>query len=621
MGRTLDDQLRAKLSEPAYRALHATAARLPLAARRLLFWPVHQKLGGHLRMIASGGAALPAETQHLWERLGVRVVQGYGASECSPIVAAGAPDGSTPVGSVGKPIRGVQVKLSPEGELLVHGPNVMQGYWKDPERTAEVLQDGWYATGDLAQIDPAGNIRLAGRARDLIALPSGLKVWPQDVEDALRGDPTVKDAAVIAVPSPRGGAKLHAYLLPGGPDAGSTDLKALIARANGRLAQHQRVATASWWPEPDFPRTSTLKVRRVQLPPPDKVGAVEVDSVLAADDPVGQAIAGAAKVGAVRDEQTLGDLGLDSLGLVELALALEEKTGLPVGDGDLNVEQTVAQVRTLLAEGSARGSGGAGQSQRLRESVSASQPLWPYTWGRAFRFLSFPFDLLYRWAATRTVVLGGEHLERLPSRLILAGTHHSFADFPLIWHGLAQTPARRLVRRLVIAVYAGGFAAAGRFAHYGVLAFGLYPLRQYGDRDASLRGLAHLASKGNAVLIFPQGMHVDPKQERTGDPEARFRPGVAHLAVALQAAVVPFGVAGTERVMPHSIEGFQGLVIAGIPVSIRRGPMAIAFGPPLSPEPGESPQTFTARLQEVSYALTRQAEQALAGSGSPSGAA
>jgi long-chain acyl-CoA synthetase len=116
----------------------------------------------------------------------MRVVQGYGCSECSPVIACGAPDGSTPSGSVGRAIPGVEVRLSSEGELLVRGPNVMRGYWREPERTAEVLADGWYATGDLATIDRAGDIRLVGRAKELIVLPSGLKIWPQDVEDELR---------------------------------------------------------------------------------------------------------------------------------------------------------------------------------------------------------------------------------------------------------------------------------------------------------------------------------------------------------------------------------------------------------------------------------------------------
>ena len=608
MGQALDEQLRARLPGPIYAGLSAAADRALLEARRRIFWMVHHKLGGQLRLMVVGGAALAAETQRLWERLGVRIVQGYGTSECSPMVTCGAPDGSTPIGSVGKPIPGVQVKLSPEGELLVRGPNVMRGYWKDPARTAEVLRDGWYATGDLATIDDDGNIRLAGRAKDLIVLPSGLKVWPQDVEDALRAEPGIKDAVVIAVPRPGGGASLHAYLIPASLRDRDADLGALVARCNGRLAQHQRLASASWWDEPDFPRTTTLKVRRHLLPPPENAPqTVKVESVLAADDPVGQAIAGAAKVSAVHKGQTLSELGLDSLGLVELALALEEKTAKAIADGDLRLDMTVEQVRALVARAPELDTEGDG----LVGGVAAEVPRWPYTWGRVFRGLSLPFDLLYRLAVTRTIVLGGEHLAHLPPRVVLAGTHHSFADVPLVRNGLVQTPARRLVGGLVIAAGAGGEGWRSPWAKYGVLAFGLYPLERTREREASLRRLVQLAQAGNTILIFPQGTHARPEQERVDDPSVRFRPGITHLAAAIEAAVVPFGLAGTEAVMPAFLEDFHGPVIAGIPVALTRAPLAIAFGAPLTLESGEEPHAFAARLQAVCYDLTRQAERAL----------
>src|SRR5204862_8125633 len=138
------------------------------------------------------------------------------------------------------PLAGVQVRLSNEGELLARGPNVMRGYWKDPSRTAEVLSpDGWYATGDLARLDEHGNVWLQGRARDLIVLPSGLNVWPQDIEDALRAEPSVQDAAVVAVPTPGGGARLHAYLIPSSPGGQSADAAQLLDRVNTKLARHQ----------------------------------------------------------------------------------------------------------------------------------------------------------------------------------------------------------------------------------------------------------------------------------------------------------------------------------------------------------------------------------------------
>jgi 1-acyl-sn-glycerol-3-phosphate acyltransferase len=230
-----------------------------------------------------------------------------------------------------------------------------------------------------------------------------------------------------------------------------------------------------------------------------------------------------------------------------------------------------------------------------------------------FHLLALPFDLLYQVAVPRTIVLGAEHLAKLPPQVIFAGTHHSFTDMPLVRYALARTAARRHGRRLVVAIGAEGFIKAGLYATYGILAFGLHPILQHADREASLRRLVHAAGHGNSILIFPQGTHADPARERAGDPTLDFRPGTALLAAALDAAVVPFGLAGTESVMlPDPPPGFKGPVISGIPIWLRRRPLAIAFGPPLRLAPGEAPQAFTARLQAASYTLTRQAEQALA---------
>jgi 1-acyl-sn-glycerol-3-phosphate acyltransferase len=350
-------------------------------------------------------------------------------------------------------------------------------------------------------------------------------------------------------------------------------------------------------------------VRRHLLPPPSATQTVAVEPVLADDDPVGQVIAGIARVPAVLPGQTLGGLGLDSLGLVELALALEEKTGKAVGDGDLRLDMAVEQVRASLAATPEREADATGT--RLVRGTWAAPPVWPYTWGRLLRFLSFPVDLLYRYAVTRTVVIGHEHLDGLSPRVIFAGTHHGFADMPLVRYALARSPACHLARRLVVATVATGIFHHRFYGPWALLAFGLYPLSQSSDRDASLRGLIRLAKMGNVMLIFPQGVHTWPEQERSGDPAVRFRPGVAYLAEALSAPVLPFGLAGTERLVPPSLEDYRGRRILGIPLVLRRGPVVIAFGPPLHLRPGEPPDEFAARLQTTCYALTRQAEAAL----------
>jgi 1-acyl-sn-glycerol-3-phosphate acyltransferase len=270
---------------------------------------------------------------------------------------------------------------------------------------------------------------------------------------------------------------------------------------------------------------------------------------------------------------------------------------------------TVDEVRTAVLAAPARVDDGEGAGPD-RSGMSIVPPTWLYIWGRPFRALAAPFDLLLRYAGKPIVVLGGEHLDALPDRVILAGTHRSFADTPLVRYALVRSGRRRLLARLITA-NAAEPSVAGLFAWVGVLVFGLHPVDQHLGREVSLRALARTAkATGGSVLIFPQGTHATTEAELADDPSVRFRAGVAHLAEALDLPVVPFGLAGPERVMPPLLDEFHGLMIAGLPLSVRRGPLTIAFGTPLRLEPGETAPTFTARLQAVCYALTRQAEDA-----------
>lgn len=561
MGKSIDAQLRQAVPGLAYRAWVGLADRAPFAWRRHIFAPVHRKLGGAIRVFISGGAPLAPETKALWERLGVRVAEGYGASECSPVIACGRLDGTTPAGSVGLPIRGLEVRVSPEGELQVRGSSVMRGYWHDAERTAQALQDGWYATGDMATLDERGNIYLRGRIKDMIVLLSGMKVWPEDIESALRQHPAVLDAAVVPTPSGTGGATLHAYLLSRLPEAERPDPAAVTAECHAQLAAHQRVATACWWPEPDFPRTPKGSIRRFQLPLPSALASAaasqgagrEADEL---DAKVAAAIAGSAHVPRVRDDQRLAELGFDSLALTDLALRLEEQTGKPIGDDDLDPELTVADVEYRLRTGEQS----RGALARRESRTRPVPPGWYYREGRAFRKLADPLLGLFNLVLPRQTVLGREHLASLPANAILAGTHHSFADMPVVLAAVGP----KLRRRLVISTAAEGFADAGPLATVGILVFGLYPLRPVGQREESLRGLARLGTQGNVLLVFPQGRHTHP------DEEAPFKPGVAHLAHSLEAPVVPFGLAGTERVISPGVDYRSGLAFQGVPLELKR---------------------------------------------------
>lgn len=251
---------------------------LPYAVRRWLFRSIHAQLGGGLTLFICAAAFLPPALQEAWEEIGVVVVQGFGSTECG-FATANHPGDHDP-GTVGRPMPPARVRIDPsDGEVQVAGPTVFQGYWRDPAATAAAFtDDGWYRTGDVGRWDDRGSLVLSGRLKDMIALPNGMKVYPEDIENALRvaglGDTVVLETApgrIEAVVLPPGAALAIA---PGAPTPparprSAAEVAALratvdqaVKAANAALGMHQRVVAWRFWPEPDFPRTHTLKVRR-----------------------------------------------------------------------------------------------------------------------------------------------------------------------------------------------------------------------------------------------------------------------------------------------------------------------------------------------------------------------
>jgi long-chain acyl-CoA synthetase len=232
-------------------------SRLPFRVRRRLLRRVLAPFGGQLRLFSVGGARMDAALQAFWEGLGVRVLVGYGLTECPAI--SGQNWSSRHAGTVGRPMVGVRVRLAADGEILTTGPNVASGYWGRPDLD-EVIRDGWVHTGDVGAVDSAtGDLVVLGRTRDRIALPTGLKVYPEDVEAALASEAAVAASAVVEVD----GRIVAALVAAAGASDG--ELADAVRRANTRLAPHQRVARFRRYPEPDLPRTHTLKVRRAAV--------------------------------------------------------------------------------------------------------------------------------------------------------------------------------------------------------------------------------------------------------------------------------------------------------------------------------------------------------------------
>ncbi len=153
-------------------------------------------LGGRARLCGSGGAALPDHTHLFFKEQGVFISQGYGLTETSPTISTGQMD-DTKVGTVGRLLPGVEVKISPEGEILTRGPHVMRGYWNKPEATAEAIRDGWFYTGDLGEIDDEGYLKITGRKKELIVTAAGKNIAPVNLEALLTADPLIAQAVII----------------------------------------------------------------------------------------------------------------------------------------------------------------------------------------------------------------------------------------------------------------------------------------------------------------------------------------------------------------------------------------------------------------------------------------
>jgi len=201
--------LRKKIAHWAIRIGQATipyrsnGRRLPFilnyqyrAATLLVFKKLQSQLGGRLRFFISGGAPLSRQIAEFFYAAGITILEGYGLTETSPVIAVNR-IGQIKFGTVGLPFHHVKVRISDDGEILVQGPSIMKGYFKDETATAQVIQDGWFLTGDIGKIDPDGFLSITDRKKDIIVTSGGKNIAPQNIEGMLTRDPLIQQAVVL----------------------------------------------------------------------------------------------------------------------------------------------------------------------------------------------------------------------------------------------------------------------------------------------------------------------------------------------------------------------------------------------------------------------------------------
>ncbi|MCY4624624.1 MAG: AMP-binding protein [Chloroflexi bacterium] len=567
----IEREVRRQGKEALWSKLLKVAEKTPFPLRRRLFGRVHRQFGGKLDFIVSGGAALDPELGRKWELLGVKIVQGYGATEASPVISNHTLRERRP-DSVGRPLPNVEVRISDDGEILARGDNISPGYWNAPEQTASAFKNGWYCTGDVGDFDNEGYLHIRGRVKDMIVLSSGQNVYPDDIQAVLNRHPNVTDSAVVGLP--RGSSvEVHAALILND----NADPETIVSWANEQLGEHQRVRGVTVWPDEDFPRTHTLKVRKPLLidrlqgnaaPPQAATAPTAASGGREGGRSLVDIIAEVARIdaSAVGPNMTLGDdLNLDSLGRVELLSAIEADLGAYLDENQVGPRTTVRQLENVLEEGA-------------NNPPLTRFPGWGMHWwcrmarGALQRLLVFPLlKLPYGLKVT-----GREHLQGIDGPVLFASNHHLGLDNPLIIKAVPHAWRRRLA----IAGAASLWKNPVFWVINPLLGNG-FPIAQEGPVRPSLENMGKILDNGWSVLIYPEGKLT------VGGPIKPFMNGTGMVAVEGRLPVVPL------KLHIHRL---------GAPVrfpALKRGSVEVRFGEPLTFSPVTPYQEATNAIEQA----------------------
>ena len=533
-----------------------------VAKRWWRYRTIHRAFGPKFWSFVVGAAPLDGALEAFWGELGFVVIQGYGLTETAPIVTLNHPFG-TKKGSVGKAIAGVEVKVAPDGEILVRGDNVTKGYFNADEDNARAFEDGWFHTGDIGEIGDDRQLYIRGRKKEMIVTPEGLNVFPEDVERALNVIPGVRDSAVVGVPI-GSEERVHAVLiLETGIEA-----DAVVREANVHLGDHQKIRRALVWPEPELPRTEgTRKLKRAAIRDWVKSGGAAPRLVQPGTDALAALIAKYAGRDDLSPQTTLQELGLSSLDRVELMVALEDTFQTRIDEASFAGAQDLGQLRSLVERAS---------SSAAPPAEPVDFPAWTRSaLARAVRRVNLSLWILpLARLFARTRIEGLDHLRDLDGPVIFASNHQSFMDGPVI---MASLPARwryRLAPAMGKEMFAAHFFPqqhgtlswfTNSLNYYlAVLLFNAFPLpqREAGARQ-TLRYIGELLADRHSLLIFPEG-----RRSESGAIDA-FRPGIGMIASRLGASVVPV-----------RIDGLQHVLGVGRHMA-RPGRVRVAFGAPL----------------------------------------
>lgn len=528
----------------------------------IVFFPIHQGMGGKMRYLISGGSALSEKVQKDLHGLGFTVLEGYGLTESSPVLTVARPGNKLLKGSVGKPLPGVEVKIdNPDdngvGEVVARGQNVMVGYYNNEEATEAVLQDRWLRTGDLGRIDDDGNLFIVGRSKDVIIDSNGKNIYPDEIEDLYGKSGFIKELSVVGLPDDDGGEKIATLVVPDYEH----DIALARADVNKKIDEHFREVSASL---PFFkrvkvthitpfelPRTATRKVKR-----PEVVAMLQAledrdkrKSKAAVESKGDDNIMWIRKIVAtvsnrplsdIAVEDKLADLGFDSLMFVELQAAVEDAGGRVLSPDTLNEIQTVRELLTAVQR--------LDKTKKLADEPKAEEknddeefhiPSLIRRIGNAA--VDLAQETLYSNVLDTTIEGEGNVPQHV--NFIVAPNHASHIDTGLVKKALGRDVAEQTV-----AVAAADYWFDTKYKRAYMNNFTtLVPIERTGSLRQSLRHVTRILNEGYNALIFPEGT-----RSTTGDI-AEFKPVIGYLALNQKIGILPICLWGTFEAYPKGM--------------------------------------------------------------------
>lgn len=516
---------------------HNFAPYLPTWARKDLFKEVHNSLGGKFSFFVCGSAPLDQKLAKMWSDMGVTILEGYGASETTGIIATNTL-ADNKYGTVGKILPDIQWRLSDTGELLVKGQNIVSGYYNNPEKTQESFTDGWFHTGDIVRLTKDKRLQIIGRDKFKIVLPDGKKVYPEDIENKLDSHPFVIDSTVFGLDLGQGEV-VHAEVIakPG------VSLPTVITEVNKKLNPHEQILDYAIWPENDFPRTKTLKVDRqkvkdVVLARKAQAPGSEVQNDQVQDDKLITILRTVFGFDTVPiSEQTVlsTDLKFDSLKRIELLALIEEELSVSIEELKITPQTTVADLRLLVKDG-----------KPVVPDDGIRIPNWQFTNRADVIRVALQDGLIFPIFHTKfkVKIVHPENLKKIIMPQLFIFNHVGVYDVT----NLLTILPRDIRKRTAVAATHVMWEESKVRGFLGSAVGNLFPFvkAESGDKmRGNFERIGQILDYGYNIIISPEGNIT-----HTGEL-LPFHTGAGYIAVEMHVPVTPFKINGYYELWPE----------------------------------------------------------------------